>query len=191
MRTSYKLYEDYDYYFVTCTIINWVKVFSEDKYCQLIIGSLKYCQKHKGLHLYYDVIMPDHLHLIISTTQGKVSDFIRDFKRFTSKEITKLLVFDRNDRILNIFKKVANPRHYTVQLCNEEEEKIIRYRVWQTGYHPKAITTYNMLNQKMEYIHMNPVEDVLVDEPEQWKYSSAKNFYLNDNSIIKLEDIGM
>jgi putative transposase len=180
MRTSYRVYQDCDYYFVTCTITDWCEIFWSDKYCTIIISSLQYCRKVKGLYLYYYVIMPDHIHMIISSESYNISAILRDFKRYTSKKISSLLKEDRSFEILSRFSKAANRT-----IDNN------RYRVWQEGFHPKAIVSEPMLNQKIEYIHLNPVKKRFVKEPEDWKYSSARNIYLKDNSIIELDEIGM
>lgn len=176
-KSSYKVYEDHDTYFITSTIIEWIPIFVDEVYCMFLIDSLKYCRQNKGLKVYYYVIMPDHFHVVINASANKVSGIIRDLKRFMSNKITQQLQQDLSFDILSRFSKAAKDKH--------------QYQVWQSGFHPKAIISDDMLNQKMEYIHMNPVVAGLVDEPEEWKYSSARNIYLNDNSVIKLDDIGM
>ncbi len=44
-----------------------------------------------------------------------------------------------------------------------------------------------MYAQKAEYIHYNPVRRGYVDQPEHWNYSSARNYFLDDDSIIKVK----
>jgi len=83
----YKIYNNETaFYYSTCTIIAWLPVFQEEKYFNVIIDSLKYCQKNKGLYLLGYVIMPTHLHLITSNSEDTtLSDIMRDFihpKRF-------------------------------------------------------------------------------------------------------------
>lgn len=75
-------------HFLTFTVVGWVDVFSRDKYREIIIDSLIYCQKEKGLIINAYVIMSNHVHLICYTKEPfQLSDFIRDFKKFTSKSI--------------------------------------------------------------------------------------------------------
>jgi hypothetical protein len=59
-------------------------------------------------------------------------------------------------------------------------------QLWQEGFHPELIFNDRMLIQKIEYIHYNPVKRGVVDRPEYWKYSSARNFILDDHSVITL-----
>src|SRR5699024_7952858 len=50
------------------------------------------------------------------------------------------------------------------------------YQFWQDGFHPKQLVGDDMLIQKIEYIHNNPVKRGYVDKPEHWRYSSARNY---------------
>ena len=80
----------------------------EDKYFQVIIDSLKYCQENKGLYLLGFIIMPTHLHLITSNSdETNLSDIMRDFRQFTSKRIKDLLVYDKRVKYLEVFEKAA------------------------------------------------------------------------------------
>ena len=63
------------------------------------------------------------------------------------------------------------------------------YQVWQERTHPKLINNEEVLIQKIEYCHFNPVRRGLVDLPEQWRYSSARNIILNEHSIIQIEKL--
>ena len=61
--------------------MQWVDVFTRVDYVNIIIDILIYCQKKKVLFIYAYYIMPNHLHLIISTVTNNLSDIIRDFKK--------------------------------------------------------------------------------------------------------------
>ena len=37
------------------------------------------------------------------------------------------------------------------------------------------------MRQKLDYIHQNPIRRGYVDKPEDWRYSSARN-YIHDNA---------
>jgi REP element-mobilizing transposase RayT len=74
-------------HFITATVVDWIDVFTRQTYRDIIIGSLDYCIKNKGMILYGYVIMSNHIHLIIQSEEGKLSDLIRDFKKFTAKSI--------------------------------------------------------------------------------------------------------
>ena len=79
-------------YFLTITVVGWIDVFTRQSYRDFVIDSLKYCQHSKGLNIYAYVIMSNHLHMIVHSPEGKLSDIIRDFKKFTSRKITKFII---------------------------------------------------------------------------------------------------
>jgi putative transposase len=78
-------------YFVTLTVTNWIDIFTRRLYSDLIINNLIYCQQHKKLNIYAYVLMTNHLHMIVNVEDGKLSDVLRDFKTYTSKELFKLI----------------------------------------------------------------------------------------------------
>ena len=79
-------------HFLTFTIIDWVDVLSRKEYKLAIVDSMNYCIKEKGLIVYGWVIMSNHLHVIWEAKDGnKLSDIIRDFKKFTAKNIIQMI----------------------------------------------------------------------------------------------------
>lgn len=164
-----------DLYFCTDVVVGWQYVFTSLEFFESIIESLKYCRAKKGLLLHGYVIMPNHLHTIISAVGNNPSDVMRDFKRHTSKQISDLLDEKRNERLLRYFSSVAR-----------REGRGNTFKIWQSGSHPILIDNGDFLDQKLEYIHDNPVRKGYVERPEHWKYSSARNYIMNDQSIIKV-----
>ncbi len=63
----------------------------QKKYRDIIIESLKYCQKHKGLEIHAFVIMLNHIHLLARSSKESLSDTIRDFKRHKSKQVDRAI----------------------------------------------------------------------------------------------------
>jgi putative transposase len=165
-----------DLYFCTDVIVGWQYVFTSPEFFEAIIDSLKYCQAEKHLLLHAYVIMPNHMHTIISASEGNPSSIMRDFKCYTSKRISELLNESSNDRLLGYFRTVAR-----------NEKRGNNYKIWQSGSHPVMIDSGEFFDQKLDYIHNNPVAKGYVDLPEHWKFSSARNYLLNDHSIIKID----
>ena len=152
----------------------WIPVFQDDAYFRIIIDSLKHCIKHKGLCLHGYVIMPTHLHLVTSNDLSTtLSNIMRDFKHFTSSEIVRALINDRKSYWLSLFSQAAQKRS-TYQ----------KYKVWQDEYHPVGLKSEKWFVQKLQYVHHNPVRKGFVDHPEDWKYSSTRNWLKDDNKII-------
>ncbi len=157
-------------YFVTLTVVGWVDLFTRSEFIQIIIESLLYCRKHKGLLIYAYCIMPSHIHLILGTKNLKLSDTIRDFKRFTSSRIRielfgKCLYESRKDWLKTIFQNIGlqNNNNYGWQL-------------WMQHNHPIELYNDKLVHQKINYIHYNPVAAGYVEKPEHWLWSSARNF---------------
>ncbi|MCC9168774.1 transposase [Pontibacter sp. XAAS-A31] len=130
---------------------------------------MKYCQQHKGLELYAWCLMSNHLHLIAGAAEGKkLSDILRDFKKFSSKAIVKAIQEENESRkewLLNRFSYAA---------ANDTKTK--NYKFWQEGNESKELHTNAFLEQKLQYIHQNPVVAEIVAAPEHYLYSSALNY---------------
>ena len=175
--SHWKIIPGVNLYFITTTIIAWQSVFVTIPLFETIIESLKFCISKKGLRLFGYVIMPTHVHYIVSTDPPeKLSDIMRDFSRFTSQQITKILEDVRKDEMLKIFQQAA-----------KDECRGNRYKVWQQGFHPIAIENGDFFQQKLDYMHDNPVRKGFVEKPEHWLYSSARNYLLDDHSIITID----
>ena len=77
-------------YFVTFSVVNWIDVFVRQRYKDIIVESLKYCQENKGLEIFGWCLMSSHIHLIIRAKEDyNLSDILRDFKKFTSSRLIK------------------------------------------------------------------------------------------------------
>jgi putative transposase len=175
--SRWKITPDVNLYFITTTIVEWQSVFVTIPLFETIIESLKFCHTNKGLRLHGYVIMPNHVHYIMSTNPlERLSDIMRDFNRFTSQRITEVLKEMHRNELLEIFFQAA-----------KDEGRGNRYKVWQEGFHPIAIDTGDFFQQKLDYLHENPVRKGFVEKPEQWRYSSARNYFLDDHSVITVE----
>ena len=89
MKEGYIIRDQSKAHFITATVVDWIDVFTRKMYKDVVIESLAYCIKEKGMLLYGYVIMSNHIHLIMQFEDGKLSDLIRDFKKFTAKAILK------------------------------------------------------------------------------------------------------
>lgn len=163
-------------YFLTLTTIEWINIFTSEKYFKILIDSLKYCQK-QGLLIHGYVFMTNHIHLIVSSMNNSLSNLIQSFKRYTTKEIKRALQQDRRQHISKLIEKSFSKKKDSI------------FQIWQTSNYPEFIETDKFLFQKLDYIHNNPVEKGYVNKPEEWKYSSARNYELGDDSVIKINKI--
>jgi REP element-mobilizing transposase RayT len=118
--------------------------------------------------------MPTHLHAILWPEIGiSLSDVTRDFKCFTSREISKEANHQSATEFIDTFKKAR---------IENRAQKVSTYQVWQEGSHPEAIFTEKFARQKMDYIHLNPVRAGLVNVATEWPYSSAKAYFLSEQT---------
>ncbi len=151
-------------YFLTFTVKNYYYIFDRHNRFEILSDSLKYCQKNKGLKLHAYVFMLNHIHLIVYSAD--TISFIRDFKKFTSKEIQKNIIATEPD-VLTLFDAGGGG-----------------YEFWEKTNMPKVIENDRYLLQKMDYIHKNPVRKQYVKRPEDWVWSSA-----NPESELKVEPL--
>ena len=178
MKEGYVIRDQEKAHFITATVVDWIDVFTRKSYRDCIIDCLDFCIKNKGMIFYGYVIMSTHFHLIIQSSDGKLSDLIRDFKKFTAKTILYKIQTEPESRrkwILERFK-----------LATESHSRNKNYQFWQYGNHAEEIYSEHFLWSKLDYIHMNPVRAGIVLKMEDYIYSSASN-YVNGKNIIEIE----
>jgi REP element-mobilizing transposase RayT len=179
MSTKYKARDNNKAYFITITTVEWVDLFTRLNHKYTIVNALKYCQENKGLEIYAYVLMPSHLHMLCRVKEGfNFSDMIRDFKKHTSKAL-----------IQNIKEQVESRREWLLGFFSKACEHLKReqsYKVWQDGYHAEEISSNKFIYQKLNYIHNNPVKDKIVEKPEDYLFSSARN-YAELESFLQIE----
>ena len=164
MSRRYKTYEG-GLFFVTLTVVGWIDVFTRREYCDCLVQNLKYCQDKKGLQLYAYCIMSSHVHLIAAAETGLLNFLLRDFKSYTAKQLLQLITDNpqesRKEWLLFLF------RHFAKNKPNTQNQ------FWQHHNHPIDLTSNSLIDQKLEYIHQNPVKSGFVNEPQDYFYSSA------------------
>lgn len=169
MSDKYKIDDKEGIYFVTLTAVDWVDIFTRRELKLTIIDSLKYCQKNKGLIIHAWCLMHSHLHMIAGTKQGyDLSAILRDMKKFTAKEIIQKVNDEPESRREWMLHRFAFNAKY--------KKRITNYKVWQDGNRAKQIITSAFMKQKLEYIHNNPVEEMVVEEPQEYLFSSARDY---------------
>lgn len=180
MSSKYKVGENELPHFVTFSVVGWVDVFSREYYKEIVVDSLQFCQQNKGLILHAWVIMTNHLHLIISSQENKIPHLVRDIKKFTSKKIIRAIeendAESRKSWMLNMF---------TYAGVNNNNNKDFQF--WKQDYHPVELNTPGMMEQRLNYLHNNPVRSGLVWEPWHYKYSSAIDYCTNEKGLLCVE----
>jgi putative transposase len=167
---GYKIRNQSAVHFITFAVAEWVDVFTRKEYWDIVLESIKYCQDNKGLLLHCWCIMSNHLHLIISAKNHDLSDILRDFKKFTSKQIIKAIEENqhesRRDWMLRVFREQG-----------EMNSRNKNYQFWRQNNQPQELYSPAFVFQKMNYIHNNPVGAGIIERPEHYLYSSAKDYF--------------
>jgi putative transposase len=186
MSSRYRIVNQNHLYFITFKVVGWIDVFSRQRYRDILIESFKYSQKEKGLLIYAYVIMTNHVHMIVSADEGKrLSDILRDMKKFTAKEILHSIENEagesRKDWLLHLFKYYG-----------KYNKNVKTYQFWEHDNHAVEVWSDKVIGTKINYIHDNPVRAGIVRKQEDYIYSSASNYILEegilDVKILELFD---
>ena len=175
-KQGYQIRDQEACYFLTFQIVGWIDIFTRKRYRDIVIESLAYCQKVKELKIYAWVIMSNHIHCILSSDNGTLSNTIRDFKRHTSKQIVESIQNENESRrewLLHQFKYFAS---------KHKRNKI--YQIWTHENHPIELEG-EMFEQRIDYIHNNPVKAAIVWNPEDYLYSSAVD-YSGEKGLLEI-----
>ncbi len=147
--------------FFTATIYEWRPILKDEKYKRIITDSLSFLSRDGRIFVYAFVIMDSHLHLIWQMRSGHLlPDIQRDFLKYTAQKIRYDLI-ESHPELLKEFEVNLKDR---------------KYQIWQRN--PLSVSVYSkgVIEQKLDYIHYNPVKAGLCGVPEDYTYSSAR-FY--------------
>ncbi|MDD7885983.1 transposase [Flavivirga sp. 57AJ16] len=178
MSRNYKFHNPEGLYFVSFAVVNWLDVFTRNMYKDILLDSLTFCQQRKGMEIASWCIMTNHMHLIFRSIKGEKPELmLGDFKRFTSKAIVEAIKDNtkesRKSFLLEQFKKAA-----------KTSSNVKNYQFWRHDNKPIELWSNKVIEQKINYIHQNPVEAGLVYKPEDYVYSSAMD-YAGEQGLIK------
>ena len=169
-RSRYKIYEPDKPHFLTSTVINWLPIFTRPNTTQIILDSFCYLQQTQAVKLYAYVILENHLHWIAQADDLN-KEIIR-FKSYTAKMLIRYFETHKVKRILD-----------ELRFRKKQHKQDRQYQLWEEGSHPQCLQNLDMLRQKVDYIHLNPVKRGYVDDAVHWRYSSARNYAGMDGMI--------
>lgn len=180
MSRKYKFREANGAYFISFATVYWIDVFTRENYFCYIIESLEYCRKNKGMEIFGYCIMPSHIHLIFRSENGDPSGLIRDFKGFTSRKMLQIIDENpqesRREWLLWMFEKAG-----------KKNSNVKHRQFWQQNNQPIEIWSLKVFEQKLNYIHQNPVLSGFVTDAIDYKYSSARNYGNDDQTILEID----
>ena len=176
----YTISDQQGIYFLTFTVVDWLNVFTRRSYKDTIVDSLNYCIAQKGLIVYSWSLMTNHLHLIASAKESAgLSSVIRDFRKFTAKKVIEQIQQEDESR------KEWLLRHF--QYAGKYDKRIKQYKFWKEDNHALYLhpTETKIIDQKVDYIHNNPVVEGIVESPEEYLYSSARD-YAGEKGLVNI-----
>ncbi|GAA4424653.1 transposase [Pontibacter saemangeumensis] len=169
MSRKYKFYNKEGLYFVSFAVVYWIDVFTREEYFALLTDSLDYCRKNKGMEIYTWCIMPSHVHLIFRAKDNNPSTLLKELKTYTSKQLQKAITEhnkeSRKEWML-----------WLMERAGLKNSNVKHRQFWQQHNNPIELWSHAVIDQKIQYIHNNPVEAGFVSEPHHWKYSSAIDY---------------
>ena len=153
--------------FVTVTCLNWKSLLADDTYKDVVIDSFRFMVQQKRLIIFGFALMPNHFHAIWQPTgEHNPVDIQRDLLKYTGQTILKKMASTG----LTVLDEL---------LVNAKDRK---YQFWERNSLRIPLWSDRVFNQKLEYIHMNPVRAGLCKFPEDYKYSSARYYALYDKN---------
>ncbi|MBC7912698.1 MAG: transposase [Pyrinomonadaceae bacterium] len=181
MATRYRFGDNTKPHFITFSVVNWIDVFTRESYKEILVESLDFCITEKGLILHAWIIMSNHVHLIVSAKEGfELAAIIRDFKKFTSRKIIESIESNaqesRKEWMIWMFKRAG---------AANSNNKV--YQFWRQDNHPIELSTNEMIDQRLTYLHENPVRAGIVNFASHYKYSSAVDYYEEKAGLLKVE----
>jgi REP element-mobilizing transposase RayT len=179
MSRKYKFHNPESLYFISFATVYWIDVFIRNEYKWVMLDSWEYCKKEKGLDIYAWIIMTNHIHMIVGSKTNKLENIIRDMKSFTSRKlrecISKNMKESRREWMLKMMKQAG-----TTNSNNRG------FQLWQQNNNPIELYDNRIMEQKLDYLHNNPVVGGIVDEPEDYVFSSARD-YAGKKGLIEIE----
>ena len=174
MRSRYRILEPHAAHFVTGTIVNWLPIFTTGACCDVLVASLLHCRAQMGLQIHAWVILDNHFHAILSGPD--LAETLGAMRRYTAHALLEQIATERREWLLNqlAYYKAA---HKTGS----------QHQVWQEGLHPQAMAGDEMMLQKLDYLHHNPVKRGLVAAPDHWRYSSAHEWLAGGLPVFKCD----
>ena len=168
MSRKYKFNNKEGIYFVSFATVYWIDVFIRESYFELMIQALSFFRKERGMLIYGYCIMPSHVHLLFQA------------KKFTATNLVNLIRDNqqesRKEWLLWMFKRAGT-----------KSSNVTHYQFWQHHNQPIEIHSDKFFNEKLDYIHQNPVVSGFVSEPQDWKYSSAKNYWQAVDPVLDID----
>jgi REP element-mobilizing transposase RayT len=174
IRTQHELTEKT--WFITFTCYQWIPLFEITDSYSLVYSWLNLISEKYKIQCFGFVVMPNHVHLLLNLPDNvkSLNTVISNGKRFMAYELINRLQQQKQDGILNRLSAA----------CSEKEKvKGQKHKVFEPSFDAKPVYTLDFLNQKLIYMHNNPLSGKwnLCPEFTDYPHSSAA-FYTDDKT---------
>ncbi len=201
----YRYNQPGDIHFVTFKTHLRRPIFKDDHCCIILLEELDFYRRKYGLKIYGYVILPDHVHCLIYFEDEKltISKIIQGIKGASARNIVDYFARQGRQEHLLLSPSLisAEPMLRATQRSMGLTEQMLRaiprdpgahkrnlkYRLWQPSFYDFNIYSRKKFDEKLSYIHNNPIKHGLVKDLAQYKYSSFRNYELNDHSIFQID----
>ncbi len=133
-RTRYTITEAEQPHFLTCTVLDWLAVFTRPETVNIILDCWQHQRRNKGFKLYGYVILENHLHFIAQAP--RLDKTVAEFKSFTARGILDYLEQQHQQRLLKQF-----------AFLKKRHKHDRSYQFWQEGIHAELILHEEMMKQ--------------------------------------------
>jgi len=170
MSRNYKFQNERGVYFVSFSVVQWIDVFTRVEYRDIVLDILRFLCLNKGLEIFGWCIMTNHVHLVYrSIGLHRPEIILATLKRFSSRKLIEAIqsnpVESRREWLLSRFQAAAH-----------QSSNVSRFQFWRHDNHPIELWSPAVIDEKLEYVHNNPVEAGWVLQPEHYLYSSAIDY---------------
>ena len=176
MSEPYPEEEQSKFYFITLSTTDTLDLLHSVEFKHMIIDSLKFCIDYSKVIIHAWCLIPSHLHMIVYTRQkDDLHDMVIHFKSVSSKKIVEsiLSIPEHNRKIL--LDDLKSNKEELIEMSN--------YKVWEEKFYFVELKKHAEIKKKLIQIHSAPVTAGIADEPEDYWYSSARN-YVEMNSLL-------
>src|SRR4051812_26643897 len=147
-------------HFVTFTCYRRSKFLCETAACAVVLQSLENARLRYGMRIFGYVLMPEHIHLLVS--EPKLGTLARALQSFKSASA-----------------RVAR------RSCPAIANSTVRF--WQARYYDRYMRDHEEFVEKLRYIHRNPVKRGLCQRPDQWLWSSYRHYLTAEYGTVEIE----
>ena len=169
-------FADYKCFFVTTTCKDHLHLFKNEFYFNVLYDSLKFVNEKYKAEIVAYVFMPNHIHLILFfEKENRLSDYMRDFKKYTSTRIRQLIEIENRDEILTAIRYKHRKQ---------------KFKIWEDRFDDLHLYTQKVLLIKLNYIHNNPVEKGWVKNSFDYKHSSACFYHIEKKAPLPILHFG-